>query len=188
MHKKEDLRIVKTKKNLYEALILLMKEKNFEEIKVSDICEKSMINRSTFYDHFEDKYELLDSLIKGLENELTMKLGENDQSNHPKQYFMKMIDLFFAHVRDKLTIYNLILAKNNNGIVMDMVYQACLREVKEYIEKQSNLKQDIPADVIASFYVSGVIHICLEYVRNPNYHSKEEILSYLNILIPDDIC
>ena len=48
---KEDLRITKTRKVLFETLVLLMKEKSFEEIKVSDICKKALINRSTFYSH-----------------------------------------------------------------------------------------------------------------------------------------
>ena len=56
MDKKEDLRVRKTKTNLYKALIELMEEKSFEDIKVIDICRVSLINRSTFYDHFNDKY------------------------------------------------------------------------------------------------------------------------------------
>ena len=55
MAKKIDLRIIKTKKNLYEGLLTLMKERTFEEIKVSDICSAALTNRSTFYDHFSDK-------------------------------------------------------------------------------------------------------------------------------------
>ena len=67
MEKKEDLRIIKTKKNLYEGLLILLKDQSFENVKVSDICKISLVNRSTFYDHFQDKYELLNSLIKYLE-------------------------------------------------------------------------------------------------------------------------
>ena len=51
MEKKKDLRVIKTKKMIYTALVELMKEKTFEEIKVSDICEIDLINRSTFYAH-----------------------------------------------------------------------------------------------------------------------------------------
>ena len=54
-----DLRVIKTKNALFNALIELMKDKTFEEIKVSDICNKALINRSTFYAHFDDKYDLL---------------------------------------------------------------------------------------------------------------------------------
>ena len=53
--KKEDLRIRKTKASLYKSLLQLMEDTPFEEIKVSRICQLSMINRSTFYDHFNDK-------------------------------------------------------------------------------------------------------------------------------------
>ena len=59
-----DKRILKTKKNLYEGLLKVMKEKEFENIKISEICEKALTTRSTFYDHFTDKYELLYSLIE----------------------------------------------------------------------------------------------------------------------------
>ena len=66
---KTDLRIVKTNKALYEALLLLMKEKTFEEIKISDLCQKALINRSTFYAHYNDKYELLVDFINVLKEE-----------------------------------------------------------------------------------------------------------------------
>ena len=45
---KKDLRVVKTQNTLYTTLLELMKEKSFEEIKVSDICSHALINRSTF--------------------------------------------------------------------------------------------------------------------------------------------
>ena len=54
MKKKDDIRVLKTKKKLYDGLLLLMKDNAFEDIKVSDICIVSKINRSTFYDHFSD--------------------------------------------------------------------------------------------------------------------------------------
>ena len=38
---KNDLRVIKTKNALFETLTNLMKEKTFEEIKVSDICNKA---------------------------------------------------------------------------------------------------------------------------------------------------
>ena len=76
MEKKTDLRIIKTKKVIYEALIDLMKEKTFEEIKVSDICNKALINRSTFYAHYEDKYELLVEFINDLKSNFTNELDK----------------------------------------------------------------------------------------------------------------
>ena len=56
MTNKNDLRVIKTNKALFNALLDLMKEKTFEEIKISDVCSKALINRSTFYAHYNDKY------------------------------------------------------------------------------------------------------------------------------------
>ena len=67
MVKKTDLRVIKTKNLIYNTLIELMKDKTFEEIKVSDICKEAHINRSTFYNNFNDKYDLLFSLFHDLE-------------------------------------------------------------------------------------------------------------------------
>ena len=68
--KSNDLRVIKTKNALYNTLIELMKDHAFEEIKVSDICTKALINRSTFYAHYNDKYELLKDMIDNLKDSL----------------------------------------------------------------------------------------------------------------------
>lgn len=187
MKKKEDLRIVKTKKNLYEGLLLLMKDKTFEEIKVSDICRVSLTNRSTFYDHFNDKYELLSSLIKDLENELEIKLKENTNLETAKDYYMKMIELLFDHLGENISIYNSIIKNNNNSIANDMMRDTLLNDVKKHIENNDKYNGNIPTDIITTFYVSAVINVCLFYIKEPKKYKKEEILMYLNELLPNNI-
>ena len=82
--KKTDLRIIKTKNLLYSTLIALLKDYTFEEIKVSDICNKALINRSTFYAHYSDKYELLSSFIQDIKEELPSKLRSNTNISNTK--------------------------------------------------------------------------------------------------------
>jgi len=181
---KTDLRIIKTKKNLYEGLLSIMREKTFEEIKVSDICQVSLVNRSTFYDHFTDKYELFDSLIKDLENELTQKLKSNQFCENSKEYYMNMIKLFFDHVSEHISTYSAILIKNSNSIIMDMVYNTIINDVKNHISNNTN---DIPADIVSKFYVSAVTRVCLDHIRNPEIYRKDDIIKYLDQLIPENV-
>lgn len=42
----------------------LMTEKDFQSITVQDIADRAMVNRTTFYDHFVDKYALLEYAIR----------------------------------------------------------------------------------------------------------------------------
>ena len=79
MKDKKDLRIVKTEQALFNALTKLIKDKSFEEIKVADICNEALINRTTFYAHYSDKYELLLALIKDLKNNLQTVLNQNSK-------------------------------------------------------------------------------------------------------------
>lgn len=185
--KKEDLRIKKTKKNLYIALATLMQKRAFEEIKVLDICKEAMINRSTFYDHFDDKYDLLDSLLKDLENELTKKLEENDKINSSKEYFMNMIELFFDYIDNNFSMFTPILIKNNNSVFMSMIYETCYKDVKDYMSKKKISNGNIPIDILAKFYVSGVINICVEYLKSTKNYKKEDLLLYLDQLLPNNI-
>lgn len=48
-----------TKNALAASLKNLMREKPFEKISVSDICDSCGMNRKSFYYHFKDKYDLV---------------------------------------------------------------------------------------------------------------------------------
>ena len=124
---KEDLRITKTRKVLFETLVLLMKEKSFEEIKVSDICKKALINRSTFYSHYSDKYELFMELIDALKDNLTESLNNNDSNVYTREYFIDLIKLLLDHIDEKKDIYYSILLNNRNSIVIDIIVDVVVK-------------------------------------------------------------
>lgn len=60
-----DPRMRRTRQLLQSALRNLMQSKNFDEIAVQDIAEAATVNRATFYDHYTDKYALLEAMVAG---------------------------------------------------------------------------------------------------------------------------
>ena len=175
MNKKDDLRVIKTRKLIYQTLLELMKEKTFEEIKVSDICSKAMINRSTFYAHYEDKYELLVDFLSNLKEEFAHELNESCKENLSiREYYIRLISLFLDHIDSKRDVYNSIMVNNRSSIMMDIL----LSVVNDDILKRFK-------EVISKFYLGGVINIGMEWLSNSNKYTKEEILDYLELLIPD---
>ncbi len=66
LHKSEKLdpRVVRTRRDLSASMCSLMREKTFSHITVQEIAEKAIINRATFYAHFEDKYKLLEIMVR----------------------------------------------------------------------------------------------------------------------------
>ena len=75
----EDLRVRRTRKLLQQALIELTIEKGFADVTVRDIAERAMVNRSTFYRHYLDKYDLLRQYIEELPELLDSQEGETSQ-------------------------------------------------------------------------------------------------------------
>ena len=59
----QDPRIIKTKRQIDRALIENLSEYPFQKITIDMICRTGMINRSTFYKYYVDKYDLLDKFL-----------------------------------------------------------------------------------------------------------------------------
>lgn len=185
---KKDLRIVKTEKVLFEALIDLMKDKTFEEIKVSDICHKALVNRSTFYAHYNDKYELLETCIQDLKESLIVELNNNKEYKTLKEYYLEMIRLFLNHIEERKDLYKSILINNRNSIMMDILYDVVDSNITNEIKKdKSNIVSDVPSEVISKFYLGAVFNVSIEWLKDSSKMSKQDIIKYLDILIPNDI-
>ena len=62
-----DRRVQKTRKLLQNALIELVAEKGYEAVSIREILDKANVGRSTFYAHFQDKDQLLHSILDRLD-------------------------------------------------------------------------------------------------------------------------
>ena len=183
MNKKEDLRIVKTKASLYRALIDIMKRKPFEDIRVSEICKKSLINRSTFYDHFNDKNELLFAMIQDMKNELKENLVVEEKQETIKEASMQILKALLNHIDKNKKIYSSVVKINENSIAKDMMVNTLLEMVTKEIDKNFNNNTTIPTKTMVLFYASGVISIVTEALKDPNTFNPDELYDIIDCLI-----
>jgi AcrR family transcriptional regulator len=98
---KIDHRIVRTRDRLGDALIALMHEKDFEDITVQDVLDRTRVSRSTFYVHYSDKDDLFLSDVEDfLENAST---ALKRQRANPTR-LLPVAELF-SHIRDARHVY-----------------------------------------------------------------------------------
>lgn len=120
-----DLRIRRTHKLLWEALMAELAERPFAEISVKDICERAMVHRTTFYKHYEDKYALLERGMRRMVDDLIAEQEHLPPSaystNQPPPYFVRL----FEHAAQNARFYRLLLSSEENGRFQRML--------KEYI-------------------------------------------------------
>ena len=185
---KKDLRVIKTQNILYTTLLDLMKEKTFEEIKVSDICNQALINRSTFYAHYNDKYELLSEFIQELKNSLIGELKKNKNISNTKEYYLEMIKLFLDHIDEKRESYLAIMIHNRNSITMDIIYDVLDHDITSHLQQDNSLEQNkIPRSIIAKFYIGAVVNVGMEWLKNGKQYTKEDLMEYFELLIPNEL-
>jgi len=61
-----DPRVKRTRAMIRQSFMDLLAAKDFEDITVQDIVDRAELNRATFYNHYQDKYELLDATMADL--------------------------------------------------------------------------------------------------------------------------
>lgn len=59
-----DLRVVKTLKQIDQALLTCLAEAPFEKVTVEQLCRAALINRSTFYKYYTSKYDLMEQYLQ----------------------------------------------------------------------------------------------------------------------------
>ena len=185
MESKKDLRIVKTQNALYNSLIKLIKDKPFEEIKVADICNDALVNRSTFYAHYSDKYDLFIDFINNLKDTMLKDLEQNEQIVNTKKYYMEMISLILDHIESKKDIYSSILISNKSGIIFDIIGDVAVKDINKRMEISNIHQGNVPTDIMVIFYLGAVTSVGIEWLRGKDKYNKEDILNYLDELIPD---
>ena len=55
-----DRRVRRTRKQLRECLVTLLKQKKVQDITVRELTELADLNRGTFYLHYKDVFDLLE--------------------------------------------------------------------------------------------------------------------------------
>lgn len=70
-----DPRIRRTRLLLQQSLGKLLEEKDFDKISVQDIADAATVNRATFYDHYTDKFALLECTVGSRFGELLAARG-----------------------------------------------------------------------------------------------------------------
>lgn len=155
----EDKRITKTKKNLKNTLLELLDEKAFEQVTVKEICERSATSRITFYTHYADKYELLDSIFQEYLSSARNEYAELNKLNNPER------DSIQNYCNLLESILNLCLCRipflkktfpSDGSYINTSFYHYLYKYVEHRVERESaHLDYKYSVGQIASFLTYG---------------------------------
>ena len=155
------------------ALINLLDKKDFEDITVKEICQTASVNRSTFYLHYENTYDLLKETIENLYKDFFSRYDSNlsmDRINNKSNddLFLitpKYLKPYLSFVYDNKKIFKLMYFKNEvfNGRNM---YEDWLDKIFRPILSKFNVKNEEEQSYIMLFHLQGLIGLIMEWVKN----------------------
>lgn len=185
MEQKIDLRVVKTKKALVDAMLDSMRLAPFEEISVQSICQKAMVRRATFYTHFADKYQLFAYAIRQVYGEFPSFQNLN-RHQRSRELYVAMIEDGFSFLVENMDLVKSMLGSNLAPLMMNLVSTEIAKDMIPWIQADMATmeREDLSSEVMVHFYIRGVLGAFLWWIHEKQPISKEELLRQVVTLIP----
>ncbi len=187
MSSKEDLRIIRTRKLLSNTLLDMMEEDSIEKISVIDLCNRAMVNRATFYAHFEDKYHLLTFALEELKDDLYAKFTKDTKFTSPKETLTSILKMSIDFFFDKHNHIANIIRNNRNGKVISTIQDSIGHSIKYQLSKYRNdYDIKVPLQVLSTFIAGGIVSTTLWCVDNPDKSNFDEFDAYTDIPLAEN--
>jgi AcrR family transcriptional regulator len=176
-----DLRVRRTRKLLWEALLAEMSECAFEDITVTDICARAMVHRTTFYKHYEDKYALLEQGMRQMYDELVEHAQHAPPDvyslDDPPPYFIRL----FEHVAERQQFYRLMLCSEGvprfQRLVKDYVAEVVESRAAGVIS--SHQPAWAPLAMHVQFFSGAVLSLLAWWLENEMPLTPYQMAQYL---------
>ena len=150
--KQTDRRVTKSIDAIKGALTNLLEQQDFEEISVMEITRCANVARKTFYLHYTDKYDLLDSVIDEHIEELKYRTELGAGLGHSESEF-----LWFEYIEKNFIFFSNMLGGNGTEHFRKQFLQLILDDTR--VEMEEYIEGERDRELVARFFSHGVLGI-----------------------------
>lgn len=182
-----DRRQRKTREAIFNAFILLLSKKNYNNVTVGEIIELADIGRATFYAHFETKDFLLKDLCAELFDHI-FHSGQNDETSRHNLFNCDMQDSVFLHLfkhikKNDNNICKLLSSKNNE-LFLEYFKNGVRLLIKQNLFAFEDRKpKGIPEDFWVNHVTATFIETLRWWIENKMKQTPETITEYFLLLV-----
>jgi AcrR family transcriptional regulator len=179
-----DNRILQTRKKLKMSLIQLMDYMPYTKITVNDIVKKANVNRSTFYNHYKNKKDLLDDLMEDIVRELVISFKNpylHMRTFRKSDISPQKVELF-QNVYKHKEFFEMIVKSD----IFFLFQSKLIQEIKKIFLKELHVtNRKINHDINAVFFAYAIVGMIVHWVEtgfiySPKYMA-EQLMEIINI-------
>lgn len=176
-----DIRVKRTKKLIRQGLVELAENKRINKITVKELTDHIEINRGTFYLHYKDVYDLIDSLEKELYDDFDKKLS----SFTPEALLSTPVDVcenLCAHFYEHKDLYTTFIGVNGDAHFAFQIGEKFHSRVYEFFKKLFPNFSDTDYDLAYSYAKFGLVGLTHSwFIEHPEKTPREIAELWLNI-------
>jgi AcrR family transcriptional regulator len=167
---KMDRRVKFTLEALKDAMIELLQKHHITKISVVSLCKVADVNRSTFYTHFKDQYDLLHYITEEALNNIQIYLQELNR-NSDAEISLQVLTQILDYVKENADVFRALLSDNCDPNIqhriMDMIELVSPEDYKGLDERTK--------DYVVLFQINGCISILQKWLQDGTPESTEEM-------------
>ena len=183
---KIDQRVRYTKLILKQTLIQLLKELSIAKISVKMLCGTANINRSTFYSHYDDQYDLLRDIEQEVIDEMKGSIALhifNDNSSH----IIQIMNQIYHYAAENADLFKVLLSNNcGSEFRRDIMLLAQDTITSDPVNTQPQDTQETHtrySEYTLNFIITGGISILQKWLNDGLIESSQEMAEISSKLI-----
>ncbi|CUP60833.1 MAG: TetR/AcrR family transcriptional regulator C-terminal domain-containing protein [Clostridium baratii] len=179
MINKIDRRILKSQKAIQSTFLSMLIKDGFDEITVKKITEQADISRKTFYLHYLDKYDLLDTII----NKKLEELEEICEQKKEKGFIEGTV-IWFNYFDENKDFFSALFSSKSTVSFRKQLLDFMMNQLSKKI---NNLSADKDPEILLRFLSMAVLGILESFILNELNSSTEEIAKQVGELLLQNI-
>lgn len=171
-----DRRVRRTRKALYNALFTLLQEKDLSQITVKELTEEADLHRATFYSHYQDIYDLYNSVKNNILNQFQQYLQSNAAHDYHEVYKRVVF-----YIYENRSFMKTLFCGEHCQEFLDEVASLSEDQYIEIAEYEEN-KTQIPVEweYLVRYHVQGVISILKKWAEDDYSLSPDMVTKLIN--------
>ncbi len=188
--KRADIRVERTYEQLIEALIHLLETKTFDDLTVLEICNEANVHRATFYKHFVDKHDFLNTCLKTKLSRLNFEKPQKGFSiESMNENCMKMISKVLDFVEENKAFVTKVSTQHYSSSFTNTLLDAVAAFIIEQIEAKvlpgEMLGYNLP--LMANYYSGAIVGLTRWWATSDFSCTREELLNFAQLKV-NDLC
>lgn len=176
----QDRRVRKSQSAIRHAFIDLLHKYELEQITVQQISDLADVNRSTFYTHYIDKYDLLEKLEDEQVEIIRTFIEEGDvykNQTFSTESIRTIMEFLIGNIEKNMEFYQLMFTMGKDSNLHEKLYELITSHLNHF-KNENNKIGDIPFSYFMS-YVSGAgLSFIRHWVEDPNRIAKDDLIQY----------